>query len=313
MCEQVPHEVGIPSELHSNGAEELVHGTWDTICQKHRIYRAYNESHSPWQNLAEQTGGIIKSRTRDMMRRINTPLVLWENYVEYNSKLRCMTATEIYDLNGRTPFECVLDFTPDISELVEFSWFQRVWHHDPIDPTKDQLGRWMGPAHNVGQGLAYYILNINVGVVVRSTVSKNSDNDIAPMDLRERQEEFNNRVHSLIMNFQHVSIQRSEQIPADIDDVHRDLFDLSQHDMDELQCQISSEDGQLITKLDAEQIQIKDAPDAEVNDECINTHVSLPYDGDTSLLLGKLNDNPLLDTRLYEVDMPNGTYADYHL
>ena len=121
-----------------------------------------------------------------------------------------MTATDIFDLNGRTPFENVLGFTPDISELVEFSWFQWVWYHNPVDPTKDQIGRWMGPAHNVGQGLAYYILNTNAEVVVRSTVSKVSDDDISPSDLRERQESFTNRVNSLIGNFQHASIQRSK-------------------------------------------------------------------------------------------------------
>ena len=76
-----------------------------------------------------------------MMRGTNIPLVLWDYCVEYNSDLRCMTATDIYDLNGRTPFESVLGFTPDISELVEFQWFDWVWYYNPVDPTKDQLGR----------------------------------------------------------------------------------------------------------------------------------------------------------------------------
>ena len=116
------HEIGVPSELHSDGAEELIHGEWDSMCQKHTIYRTYNEPHSPWQNLAERTGGIIKSRTREMMRRTNTPLPLWDYCIEYNSELRCMTATDIFNLNGRTPFKCVLGFTPEISELVEFRW-----------------------------------------------------------------------------------------------------------------------------------------------------------------------------------------------
>ena len=121
-----------------------------------------------------------------------------------------MTATDIFDLNGRTPFENVLGFTPDISELVEFQCFQWVWYHNPVDPTKDQIGWWMGPAHNIGQGLAYYILNMNVEVVVRSTVSRIKDDDICPTDLCTRQLEFTDRVKSLIGNFQHASIQRSE-------------------------------------------------------------------------------------------------------
>ena len=55
-----------------------------------------------------------------MMRRTNTPIVLWDYCVEYNAELRCITSTDIYDLNGRTPFETVMGFTPDISELADF-------------------------------------------------------------------------------------------------------------------------------------------------------------------------------------------------
>ena len=320
------HEVGIPSELHSDGAEELVHGQWDSICQRHKIFRTMNEPHSPWQNLAERTGGIIKSRARDMMRRTNTPLVLWDYCIEYNSDIRCMTATSIFDLNNRTPFEAVLGFTSDISELVEFGWFQWVWYHNPVDPTKDQIGRWMGPAHNVGQGLAYYILNINAEVVVRSTVSKINDDDITPMDLEERQKLFNDRVNSLIGNFQHASIQRSEQVPGMMDDVYQDLFVLSENDIDDLRYEMFNPEDPNLTKPNAENILINDASNDEINDRWINSSVPMTVggevlqgtvkrrkrDGDTGLLVGKANDNPLLDTRVYEVELPDGTYADYH-
>ena len=79
------HKIGIPSELHTDGAGELVHGEWKTLCNRHKIYRIFTEPHSPWQNIAERAGGVIKGRTRDMMRRTNTPLVLWDYCVEYNT------------------------------------------------------------------------------------------------------------------------------------------------------------------------------------------------------------------------------------
>ena len=184
------HEIGVPSELHTDGAGEMVHGEWNTLCQRYKIYRTYTEPHSPWQNIAERAGGVIKAKTRDLMRKTNTPLVLWDYCAEYTAELRCMTATNLFDLNNRTPFETVLGFTPDISELVEFGWYQWVWYHDPVHPDKDNLGRWLGPAHNIGQGLAYYILNHNAEVVVRSTVSGIKDDYISPMDLESRQKEF---------------------------------------------------------------------------------------------------------------------------
>ena len=320
------HEIGIPSELHTDGAGELVHGEWKTLCNRHKIYRTFTEPHSPWQNIAERAGGVIKSKTKDMMRRTNTPLVLWDYCVEYNAELRCMTATNLFDLNGRTPFETVLGFTPDISELVEFSWYQWIWYHDPVHPDRDNLGRWLGPAHNVGQGLAYYILNINAEVIVRSSVSSIESDDIRPMDLEERQKEFSDRVESLIGNYRHATLQRSTQKPEGMKDIYCDLFDLTSGDTDEIQFQYYDDNGNPVTKPEADEIIMYDAPNAELNDKWINASVPLPYngeivhgtvkrrkrEGDSGLLVGKANTNPTLDTRVYEVEMPDGTYADYH-
>ena len=36
------------------------------------------------------------------------------------------------------------------------------------------------------------------------------------------------------------------------------------------------------------------------------------HDGDSGLLVGKSHPNTVLDTRVYEVEMPDGTYAEYH-
>ena len=174
-------------------------------------------------------------------------MVLWDYCAEYTAELRCMTATNLFDLNGRTPFETVLGFTPDISELVEFGWYQWVWYHDAVHPDKDNLGRWLGPAHNIGQGLAYYILNHNAEVVVRSTVSGIKDDYISPMDLEARQKEFTDRVESIIGNFQHSTIQRSEQKPSGMQDIYTDLFELTSGDTDELQTQAYDINGEQIT------------------------------------------------------------------
>ena len=123
----------------------------------------------------------------------------------------------------------------------------------------------------MGQDLAYYILNNNAEVVIRSTVSRICDDDISPMDLRTRQDEYNDRVESIIGNSQHASLKRSKQVPGGIDDVYRDIFELSVNDMDELQSQVIDSDGHIITNPNVEEIKREDAPNVELNDEWINT------------------------------------------
>ena len=237
-----------------------------------------------------------------------------------------MTSTDMYNLNGRTPFENVMGFTPDISELVEFGWFGWVWYHDPVNFGKDNLGGWLGPAHNVGQCLSYYILNHNAEVIVRSIVSTINQDYMAPMVLRTRQEELTNRVESIIGNFQHTTIQRNEQKHGGMVDVYSDLILLTDGDDDELQVQEYDKDGNPVTKPEIEQINIQDAPNSELTDELINAKVPISFggepvegtvkrrkrDGNSGLLIGKLNPNPMLDTRVYEVEMPDSTYANYH-
>ncbi len=149
------HEVGVPTEMHTDGSKEQSLGQWKKTCQKHAIYRTWNKPYSPWQKLAEKAGGIIKAWCRDMRRRTNTPVVSSDYCVEYNTELRTMTASNNINLSGRTPHELVMGYTPNISELVEFDWYQWVWFNDPVSPRRTQLDRWLGPAHNAGKDLAY--------------------------------------------------------------------------------------------------------------------------------------------------------------
>jgi hypothetical protein len=51
------HEVGIPREILTDGAKELVYSEWGKLCRRHKIYQVTTEPYSPWQNHAELMGG----------------------------------------------------------------------------------------------------------------------------------------------------------------------------------------------------------------------------------------------------------------
>ena len=195
------HEVGVPTEIHTDGSKEQTHSKWKRTCQKHAIYRTWNEPYSPWQNLAEKAGGIIKARCRDMMRRTNTPVVLWGYCIEYNAELCTLTANNNINLSGRTPHELVMGYTPDISEVVEFEWYQWVWYNDPASTDQTLLGRWLGPTHNAGQDLAYYIINENGEVVMRSTVIPVSETDLSQPTIQEQQKSYSESIEMNIGNY----------------------------------------------------------------------------------------------------------------
>jgi hypothetical protein len=50
------HDVGIPTIIHSDDANELMHGKFRQLCKDYSITSTFTEPYSPWQNRAE--GGI---------------------------------------------------------------------------------------------------------------------------------------------------------------------------------------------------------------------------------------------------------------
>ena len=68
----------------------------------------------------------------------------------------------------------VFGHTPDISEYVEFEFYDYCWYWDTpksYPHEKNQVGRWLRVAHRVGQSKFFWIINTNGKVIRQSTVS----------------------------------------------------------------------------------------------------------------------------------------------
>ena len=76
--------------------------------------------------------------------------------------------------NGRTRIEEVTGNTPDISEWLDFDFYDRVWWMDTKKPstTNDNvtLGRWLGISHKIGSDMCYWVLTVSGNVIARTTV-----------------------------------------------------------------------------------------------------------------------------------------------
>ena len=317
------HEIGVPTEILTDGAKELTLGNWGKACQKHRIQQRKTEPHSPWQNHAELMGGNLKRKIRHRMRTTNTPVRLWDYCWEYMAGIVSLTASNHAFLDGVTPHEKVLGYSPDISEYLSFSWYQWVWFHDPSAPDRWLLGRWLGPAHNSGQGLASHILSSSGKVVTRSSVTSLPPQDISEDDISRRQSDFTTSVESHIGNY--LSGTFDKDLLLDTEDPYASLFDIddNQFDTDDVDFALD-ENGHVVSKPDAETFLSHDAPFKEASDEYINLKVPLPHEGvlaegtvlsrvrnQDGSLKGTANANPILDTREYTVQFGDGSYAEY--
>ena len=87
----------------------------------------------------------------------DTPIRLWCFCYEYSADLLSFLVIRRFDLQGRTLYEVVMQYTPDISEYVSFMWFQWCWFHDENTKTK-KICRLLGPAHQTRQSFCSYIV-----------------------------------------------------------------------------------------------------------------------------------------------------------
>ena len=83
--------------------------------------------------------------------------------------------------------------TADISELVEFGWYERIYYRDATGSfplPEEELGRYLGPSENVGSKMSLWILKGNGEVVSRTTLRTLSESELASETEKEKRKSF---------------------------------------------------------------------------------------------------------------------------
>jgi hypothetical protein len=96
-------DVGIPRQIHTDGAKALALGSWKKICQEAGIKVTQTEKDTPWQNHTKVEIQELKKHVRRFMRRTQTPLALWDLCCVYTIELRNRLARPLPQLHARTP------------------------------------------------------------------------------------------------------------------------------------------------------------------------------------------------------------------
>ena len=116
------------------------------------------------------------------MKKSSCPAKLWEYCAELQAKIRCHMTHDVPTLNGQVPETMVTGNTADISELVEFGWYQWVYWRDStgsFPEPEEQLGKTLGPTENVGSKMSQWILKENGQIVSRTTLRSLTDSEMA--------------------------------------------------------------------------------------------------------------------------------------
>ena len=324
------HEVGIPQELHSDGAKAITQGEYGKRIKKYEIRTTQTEPYSPWQNDAERANKIVKKLGRFLMQSSNTPIRLWSYAYMFAAAIRSLTASSKVGMQSRTPFERTMGYTPDISEYVSFTWYQWVWYWEPTDMQLQRLGRWCGVAETVGSGHTYYILNSKGNILARSSVSHLTNDELN--ETQQVRKDFDHNIKDLIGDYNDATLRQHMVDPTipykDFLAIPSDKAsnqDDSMIDDELIEFMPSSNEHENHGIMHSDSGAYNESISKEVNDNLIGTPVLLPVAGkllegkiksrkrsaDGTELIGKENPNPLLDTRIYNVEFPDGGVSEY--
>ena len=94
------------------------------------------------------------------MLNYGSPKSRWDHCIELEALICSLTDLDIYGVEVQVPEKVMSGQTGDISSLCEFEWFEWVMFFHPKETYPDNkmfIGRWLGPAINVGTAMTYKI------------------------------------------------------------------------------------------------------------------------------------------------------------
>ncbi len=155
------------------------------------------EPYSSWQQATE---GCIRELKRGVSRKMiktGSPRVLWDHCIELEALTRSLTSNNLHKINGEVPETIMTGSFADISHICEFGWYDWVVFRDNVlmlPDVKLTLGRYLGPATNIGSALIAKILKSNGQSVCRSTLRHLNDEEICCPIHQEMRRVFNESI-----------------------------------------------------------------------------------------------------------------------
>ena len=295
---------GVPSTMIVDNAKEQIQGKFKSKCREAGCHLRSIEPHSQWSNLSEGAVREVKQGTGRDMVKTGAPKRLWDYCLELKALQRSHTASSIFAAKGEVPETIVSGQTADISQLCEFAWYDWVKFREstaPFPEDQEVLGRYLGPSMDCGPAMTAQILKQNGQVEFRSTYRPLTPSElVSELEIKARAA-FDAAIESKLGE-----AIKSSELPADAITPEFELYS------DE-----SGETHQHAPEADAA------TPDTGA-DHYLNAEVLLPRDGDMvsgkvtgrkrdsdGNLTGTKHQNPILDTRIYEVEFPDGEVTEY--
>ena len=165
-------EFGVPEKLIFDGSKEQNGKDTEFMRQirTHDIKYHVSEADLHNQNPVE---GVIRELRRKWYRimiRKRVPEAFWDYGLRWVSEISSMTHSSAGSIEGSIPLTNVTGNSADISEYLDFSFYDELWYKDNAGTSPEEPARWLGVSHRIL--LCYNVLTQRGTVISRSTVQR---------------------------------------------------------------------------------------------------------------------------------------------
>lgn len=303
-------EFGVPEKLTFDGSKEQTARGTEFMKQVRRNDINYHviEPDRHNQNPCEGVIREIRRKWFRIMVRRRVPRRLWDYGMRWVAETSRMTYTTAGGLSGGgIPLEAVTGETQDISEYLDFGFYDYIWYHENAGLGERKFGRWLGVSHRVGSLMSYWVLTDKGSVISRTTVQRVTNLELQTDEVKQQAKEYDDEIKRRF---------KEDDLPTDGDKPDPEHWaDLIETDED-----FYNEFVRIVNDDELPEADKEFTPDV-LDDTYLHMELALPRDGDgpefarvtkrlkdkDGLPIGVANEHPILDTRMYEVE-----YADGH-
>ena len=313
-------DFGIPDTLVADlhASQVGIHTDFRKEVNRLKIKLRMTEKGRHSQNYAaEQEIQGLKRRWKALMNEKQVPRRLWDYGMVYMAEIMSRTARGNEGIPG---LQRVLGHTIDISEWLDFEFYDLVWWWDPtvpqhISPTPKRLGRWLGVAHRVGTQMCYFILTSSGEVIASTTVQHVLRTELQVDETKELVKKFDDGIKERLNDENFMVNLTGDDIDFYLDDIDKPM---------------GNEVGDDVNGIEPDEKEYQDqwGPDVEdVEQDDFGKydrwlHAKVKYDvggeevtgtvkkrrkTETGYPIGTAHDNPMFDSREYEIELPDGT------
>lgn len=305
-------EIGAPDAFIADMSGEQMAKDVKAFCNDIGSTLRALERGTPWANKAELYIGLLKEAVRKDMREADSPMPFWDYCVERRARIHNMTAKSNFKLHGSNAYTMTTGEEGDISNLCQFGWYEWCYyreHSAKFPNNQEVLGRVLGPARGEGNDMAQWVLKANGNVVPRRSVRALHTAELhSPSEVKKRQV-----FDELIERRWGTSIYppKPNQISKPDTETDEEPDDEPTLDASTDVEDIVDSTGKILNQQPLHDKMINAEVMLQLGDQMTMGKVKGRSIGDHGHVMGSYNDNPILNSIVYDVEFPDGQVKEY--